>query len=61
MNKQTVYILLGVAVVAGVGYYLWKKNQRQTITTPQAPVVVDNDGGVVDAVQDAWDAIFGKG
>jgi len=62
MNKQTVYILIGIAAIAGVGYYLYKKNQRMAITTPTAPVITNNndDKGIVGQVQDAWDAIFGK-
>jgi len=62
MNKNTLYLILAVAAVAGVGYYIYKKNQAKAVTTPTAPVVTGegNPGGVVGEIQDAWDAIFGK-
>ena len=62
MNKQTVYILIGIAAIAGVGYYLYKKNQRTAITTPTAPVITNpyDDKGFIGYAQDVWDAMFGK-
>ena len=62
MNKQTVYILIGIAAIAGVGYYLYKKNQRTAITKPTAPVITNpnDDKGFIEHAQDVWDAIFGK-
>ena len=64
MNKQTVYILIGVAAVAGIGYYLYKRNQRNQIVNPTPATIgagtVGGNEGFVDNLQDAWDSIFGK-
>ena len=36
MNKKTILIGLGVLAVAGIGYYMWKKKNENTINTAKS-------------------------